>query len=355
MSLLPQPLTGIAAGISGIGAGINTAAFIIGGLAGTGSPGETQGQFPVSLGTVAFKGFEVPEAAPWGGGQALTIHKLVGGARIIDAMGPDDRAIKLKGTFLSADADARALRIDAYRKTGAPVGFLYANHLYSVVIKAFEPDYKRPDHIPYSLELEVLKDLTQPPTAPALSASTLFGLSLSGLASAAAALTGGLLAVASVSFATVEAAFAAVTAAIGTAEALATAASLGIVSAISQQQTAIAALLAAVAGGIAGPVVAGIGAPLAIGGSLEATSADNLAAMLAPILAAQTMVQAALDYGETYLAALPVLGGVAGGAQPGVAAANLTGAAALSQAYATLQQLQAELANMARIIATTGA
>lgn len=354
MSLLPQPLTGIAAGISGIGAGINTAAFIIGGLAGTGSPGETQGQFPVSLGTIAFKGFEVPEAASWGGAQALTIHKLVGGARVIDAMGPDDRAIKLKGTFLSADADARALRIDAYRKTGTPVGFLYANHLYSVVIKAFEPDYKRPDHIPYSLELEVLKDLTQPPMAPPLSAGTLFGLSLGALASAAAALTGGLLAVVGESFATVEAAFAAATAAIGTAESLAAAASLGIASAISQQQAAISALLAAVAGGIAGPAVSGTSAPLAIGGSIEATSADNLAAMLAPILAAQALVQAALDYGETYLAALPVLGGVAAGAQPGVAAADLTGAAALMQAYAVLLQIQAELANMQRLIETTG-
>ena len=233
-------------------------------------------------------------------------------------------------------------------------GFLYANHLYSVVIKAFEPDYKRPDHIPYSLELEVLKDLTQPPMAPPLSAGTLFGLSLGALASAAAALTGGLLVVVGESFATVEAAFAAATAAIGTAESLAAAASLGIASAISQQQAAISALLAAVAGGIAGPAVSGISAPLAIGGSIEATNADNLAAMLAPILAAQALVQAAPRLRRDLSGSPARAGRGRGRGSAGVAAADLTGAAALIQAYAVLLQIQAELANMQRLIETTG-
>src|SRR5579859_4349335 len=131
--LLGGPVAGIAAGISGIGAGLNTAGFILGGLNGPQSPGDTMGQFPVSLGNFIFKGFEVPDTAPWGGAQALSIHKLVGGARVIDAMGSDDRPIKFRGTFLSKDADTRALQIDKMRKAGTSVAWFYANHITTVV------------------------------------------------------------------------------------------------------------------------------------------------------------------------------------------------------------------------------
>ena len=350
MSILPQPLASALAPVTGLTAALNTAAFAFGA---TGSPSQTIGQFPVVLGTVALQGFEVPDSAPWGGAQALTVHKLIGGARIIDAMGVDDRAISLKGTFLSPDADARALQIDKLRKAGQSVPFSYANHVYLVVIKEFLPAFERPDRVPYTLTLEVLQDQTQPAAIIPLSDDELFGAGLLGLATGGLALLGGLLAVAEQGFATIAAAAAAVDAAIAAAEALNAAASLGILSAVTQQQAAIAALLAAVAGGISGPVIASISLPLQQGGSISASSTDALALMLAPLAAAQAMVAAALDYADDYLAGLPVFGGVAG-SSVALAAARLTTAAALAEAYAELQAIQAQLIVMQRIIATTG-
>ena len=54
----------------------------------------------VTLGGFAFQDFEVPERIPAGGEQMLAIHKLVGGRRVIDAMGRDDAALEWSGYFL---------------------------------------------------------------------------------------------------------------------------------------------------------------------------------------------------------------------------------------------------------------
>lgn len=352
--LLSGPLAGVAAGISGVGAGLNSAAFILGSLGGTQSPGETKGQFPISLGTFIMKGFEVPEVAPWGGAQALSVHKLVGGARVIDAMGPDDRVIKIKGTFLSTDADARAQQVDQMRKTGRPVAFLYSNHLYSVVIKAFHPDYKRPDHISYDLEMEVLKDFTQPPTASPLSSSASFLSSLLSMVNAATALIGGLLSIANMTIGAIDAAFGSTSSSIALAISFGPAAALGIPSAIALEQAQIAAMLAAVAAGISGPVSTAITTTLDQAGSLEAANADQLALLLAPLVAAEEMVGIALGFSEAYLAAVPVFGGVQAGASPTVAAANLTTTAALMMADVQMMQIQAALINMQRLIEEMG-
>lgn len=371
MSILPQPLTatiagasgggllsgplgGIAAGISGVGAGLNTAGFILAGLGGAQSPGDTVGQFPVSLGNFIMKGFEVPDGAPWGGAQALTIHKLVGGARVIDAMGPDDIAIKFKGVFLSADADTRALQVDKMRKAGLPVAWFFANHITTVVIRSFHPVFKRPDHCTYDIELEVVRDLTQPSTNPPISPSVSFLSSLLSMLNTATALVSSLLSIAAMTFATVDAAFSSVSTSITVAESFSNAAALGVPSAIAQQQAAIAAMIGSVAGGISGPVSDAIATPLDAAGSLEAANADQLALMLAPLVAAQAMMEEALVYSESYLAAVPVFGGVAPGASPLVAAANLTTSAALMLAEAQMMQIQAELINMQRLIETTG-
>ena len=50
------------------------------------------GVAPVILGPIALQGFEVPESITIGGAQRLAIHRLPGGARVIDALGPDDAA-----------------------------------------------------------------------------------------------------------------------------------------------------------------------------------------------------------------------------------------------------------------------
>jgi hypothetical protein len=57
---------------------------------------------------------------------------------------------------------------------------------------------------------------------------------------------------------------------------------------------------------------------------------------------------------DTYLAGVAVPGGVQAGANPATAAANLTLSAAVTTAYAQIQQIQAQLAVMQSIVESTG-
>jgi len=44
----------------------------------------------VNLGAFQFALFEIPEKIHWGGSQRTAVHELVGGKRVIDAMGRSD-------------------------------------------------------------------------------------------------------------------------------------------------------------------------------------------------------------------------------------------------------------------------
>ena len=46
-----------------------------------------------SLGSVSFRSFEVPATINVGGAQRLAVHRLLGGIRVIDALGRDDSDI----------------------------------------------------------------------------------------------------------------------------------------------------------------------------------------------------------------------------------------------------------------------
>jgi hypothetical protein len=122
--------------------------------------------FTVTLGSFEFRDFEVPSRAPFGGAQALTIHKLIGGVRVIDAMGRDDTQIKWDGTFLSPDADDRARVLDGLRVAGAALLLVWGAHRYSVVIQSFLPVYQHSSEVPYTIACEVLADLSQPIAVP---------------------------------------------------------------------------------------------------------------------------------------------------------------------------------------------
>lgn len=79
----------------------------------------------VTLGDFTFQSFEVPARVTFGGQQQMTVHKLPGGQRIIDVMGPDDAPVTWSGIFLGADAADRALQLDSLRIQGdaLPLGF----------------------------------------------------------------------------------------------------------------------------------------------------------------------------------------------------------------------------------------
>ncbi len=118
------------------------------------------GNNPVSLGDFVFQGFEVPESIEWGGAQRLVVHKMVGGARTIDAMGRDDADIAWQGIFLSSDASQRADSLDQLRVAGEPLQLQFMGRQYSVLIASFQATHRRVNYVPYQIKCTVLADDT---------------------------------------------------------------------------------------------------------------------------------------------------------------------------------------------------
>jgi hypothetical protein len=110
------------------------------------------------LGPVEFSGFEIPPAISFGGAQRLTVHKLPGGARIIDSLGRDDAPILWEGIFTGSNAVDRARVLDVLRAEGGVLPLIWDSYFYSVVISFFEADYRNEFWIPYRIACTVLRD-----------------------------------------------------------------------------------------------------------------------------------------------------------------------------------------------------
>ena len=115
----------------------------------------------LTLGGVVFRGFEVPEKIRSGGEQMLAVHKLPGGGRVVDSMGPDDADIPWSGRFRGVSAEKRALTLDYLRRQGKQVLLTYSLRRYQVIIKEFTADFEQPYEIPYSICCFVVLDETQ--------------------------------------------------------------------------------------------------------------------------------------------------------------------------------------------------
>lgn len=121
----------------------------------------------LQLGDVAFKQFEVPEVLPFGGDQMLAVKRLVGGTRVIDAMGPDDRPVEWSGIFLGKYAGQRAELLDAMRREGKALPLSWGRHSYTVIVGTFEAQFQRKYQIPYRISCVVLEDLATPSVSEA--------------------------------------------------------------------------------------------------------------------------------------------------------------------------------------------
>ncbi len=114
--------------------------------------------FSLTLGPVAFAGFELPSSITLGGRQRLAIHRLPGGVRIIDALGPEPADIGWSGIFTGPDAADRARLLDTMRVMGSSMVLSWDAFLYTVLIESFTADYRSPWWIPYRLSCSVLQD-----------------------------------------------------------------------------------------------------------------------------------------------------------------------------------------------------
>lgn len=142
------------------------------------------------LGPFVFTDFAVPEALPFGGKQQMHVHKMPGGSRVVDTMGPDDNERYFTAIFRGSDALGNALTLDAMRRSGAELPYSNGVEARTVVIASFEPVVKRFNHIEFAITL-----ITTDNAAGAVGASGLGAMVLADLGQALALATANISAV----------------------------------------------------------------------------------------------------------------------------------------------------------------
>jgi len=110
------------------------------------------------LGGVTFADFEVPSSITFGGNQSVVVHRLQGGARVVDALGPDDADIRWSGIISGGDATVRAQMLDQLRIAGTEVPLTWDSFFYSVVITELHFSFNNCWWIPYEIRCLVADD-----------------------------------------------------------------------------------------------------------------------------------------------------------------------------------------------------
>ena len=143
-------------------------------------------QLSVTIGTLTLGDFEIPESIRTRGDQVLAVHRLVGGGKVINAMGRDDAPIRLSGIWSGPSAMQRCRAMDAMRDAGRPVPLTWGVRLYTAVIRSHEAEDRHNQYwIPFTVECEVYP----PPPPPAQPANAQAGI-VSDLQSAVASASG---------------------------------------------------------------------------------------------------------------------------------------------------------------------
>jgi hypothetical protein len=120
----------------------------------------------LNLGNFQFSGLEIPsQISGIGIAQSLGVHRLVGGDRIIDAMGQDFPPITWSGLFFGANALSRMNALKTMTAAGLPQTLLWHSFNYLVIIRDFSPDERRQYEIPYHITCEVVSDNSTPVTS----------------------------------------------------------------------------------------------------------------------------------------------------------------------------------------------
>lgn len=99
------------------------------------------------LGPVIFTDFSKPGPLQFGGRQAMAMHKLPGGARVIDTLGQDDMDLTWSGRFYQSDAYDTCLLLDALRRAGTALPLVFGGQYFTVVIADFRSEIVRLPHL----------------------------------------------------------------------------------------------------------------------------------------------------------------------------------------------------------------
>ena len=110
----------------------------------------------MSLGGVSFGAWETPNEVNFGGKHHAVVQEVIGGARVVDAMGPQPSQISWSGRFRGPDALARAMRIDEMRQSGRQVTLAWLGIVRTVVVIDFTAKTEKAWEVPYSVSCEVV-------------------------------------------------------------------------------------------------------------------------------------------------------------------------------------------------------
>ena len=116
----------------------------------------------IQLGSFVFRALEIPQQINFGGAQQLVQHDLIGGNRVIDALGQSDSDISWKGLIQGQDAITRAQELNRLRAIGQQLTLKWFNLNYSVVILSFIANTEKYFQITYEITLRVISDGNNP-------------------------------------------------------------------------------------------------------------------------------------------------------------------------------------------------
>lgn len=111
------------------------------------------------LGGFIFSDYAIPEKVKLGGEHTFVTHRLIGGERVVDAMGPDDDDIKWAGRFQGPDAVSKAMLLDGFRRQGVQLPLIVDSQYYLVGVQSFDWDYERSYQVVYKIECLVVASM----------------------------------------------------------------------------------------------------------------------------------------------------------------------------------------------------
>jgi hypothetical protein len=118
--------------------------------------------FVFYLGDFGFRDFEIPESVRECIEQNLVVHDYIGGARTIDAMGAHRKSFSWTGALTFDNCEWRRDLLEGILIDGLPLQLTYGSRIYDVLVQRLEFDFKRYWHIPYRIDVEIVKDLSDP-------------------------------------------------------------------------------------------------------------------------------------------------------------------------------------------------
>lgn len=112
----------------------------------------------LTLGGIAFDDYSTPDSMMGGGQQAMVVHKLPGGSRVIDILGPDEDDVKWHGHFYGDNAYQNALALDAMRAAGHVIPLIWGGQFRRVIIKHFTYHVRRFVWVEYQIVCTVFQN-----------------------------------------------------------------------------------------------------------------------------------------------------------------------------------------------------